>query len=214
MITFKKVNKWFGNHHVLKDVDFHVDAGEVVVICGPSGSGKSTLIRCINRLELVQEGDIVVDTMSLNDPRTNITRLRAEIGFVFQQFNLYPHKTALENVIMPALIARVPRSDATRRGMDALGRVGLAERLDHRAGELSGGEQQRVAIARALLMRPKLILADEPTGNLDVHTGEEVSDLLVRLNEEEGTAMVIVTHNQRLAEKMSRRMEIVDGKIC
>jgi polar amino acid transport system ATP-binding protein len=210
MITFKKVNKWFGNHHVLKDVDFHVGVGEVVVICGPSGSGKSTMIRCINKLEPVQQGDIVVDTMSLNDPRTNITRLRAEIGFVFQQFNLYPHKTALENVIMaPIKVRKMKRREAEALGMEILEQVELRNKAHSYPMNLSGGQQQRVAIARGLAMRPKIMLFDEPTSALDPEMIKEVLDVMRDLARE-GMTMVVVTHEMGFAKEVANRIAFID----
>ncbi|MGB7575916.1 MAG: amino acid ABC transporter ATP-binding protein, partial [Thermodesulfobacteriota bacterium] len=164
MIEFREVNKWFGSLQVLKDINLTVHQGEVVVVCGPSGSGKSTLIRCINGLELIQSGDIIVDGMSLNDPKTNITRLRAEVGMVFQQFNLYPHKTALENVILaPMKVRKQSREEAEKIAHDLMAKVGIPEKIDSYPAQLSGGQQQRVAIARALAMQPKIMLFDEPT---------------------------------------------------
>jgi polar amino acid transport system ATP-binding protein len=201
MITFKKVNKWFADHHVLRDIDFHVDAGEVVVVCGPSGSGKSTLIRCINRLEPIQKGEIIVDGQSLNDSRTNITRLRAEIGFVFQQFNLYPHKTALQNVILaPIRVRKMKRKEAEALGMKILEQVDLSEKAASYPSNLSGGQQQRVAIARGLAMHPKIMLFDEPTSALDPEMIKEVLDVMRDLAHE-GMTMVVVTHEMGFARE-------------
>lgn len=201
---------------ILNGLNLRLEAGESLAVMGASGVGKSTLLHIMGSLDPPTSGKVTFNGVDLYgmDEATLCRFRNREIGFVFQFHHLLPELNALENVMMPALIARVPKERSVRLGVAALEKVGLTGRLDHRAGELSGGEQQRVAIARALLMEPKLILADEPTGNLDVQTGEEVSDLLVRLNQDENMAMVIVTHNQRLAEKMSRRMEIVNGKIC
>jgi len=210
MITFKKVNKWFADHHVLRDIDFDVDAGEVVVVCGPSGSGKSTLIRCINQLEPIQKGEIIVDGLSLNDSRTNITRLRAEIGFVFQQFNLYPHKTALQNVILaPIRVRKMKRKEAEILGMKILERVGLSEKADSYPSNLSGGQQQRVAIARGLAMRPKIMLFDEPTSALDPEMIKEVLDVMRDLARE-GMTMVVVTHEMGFAREVAHRVAFID----
>jgi polar amino acid transport system ATP-binding protein len=210
MITFKKVNKWFADHHVLRDIDFHVDAGEVVVVCGPSGSGKSTLIRCINQLEPIQKGEIIVDGLSLNDSRTNITRLRAEIGFVFQQFNLYPHKTALQNVILaPIRVRKMKRKEAEAMGMKILDRVGLSEKAASYPSNLSGGQQQRVAIARGLAMRPKIMLFDEPTSALDPEMIKEVLDVM-RALAHEGMTMVVVTHEMGFAREVAHRVAFID----
>lgn len=201
---------------ILNGLNLRLEAGESLAVMGASGVGKSTLLHIMGSLDPPTSGKVTFNGVDLYamDEATLCRFRNREIGFVFQFHHLLPELNALENVMMPALIARVPKERSVRLGVAALEKVGLTGRLDHRAGELSGGEQQRVAIARALLMEPKLILADEPTGNLDVQTGEEVSDLLVRLNQDEDMAMVIVTHNHRLAEKMSRRMEIVNGKIC
>ncbi len=162
MIEFRDVHKWFGDLHVLKGIRLRVEAGEVLVVCGPSGSGKSTLIRTINRLEPIQKGELIVDGMKVHDPRTPMTKLRAEIGFVFQQFNLYPHMTALENVTLaPIKVRRMPRREAEDLGKEVLAKVGLADKLHQYPAQLSGGQQQRVAIARGLCMRPKIMLFDE-----------------------------------------------------
>ena len=210
MITFKKVNKWFGKLHVLKDIDLHVEPGEVVVICGPSGSGKSTLIRCINRLEPVQEGEIVVDNMPLKDSRTNLTRLRAEIGFVFQQFNLYPHMTALQNVTLaPVVVRKMKKGEAEALGLEILGNVGIPEKADSYPAQLSGGQQQRVAIARGLAMRPKIMLFDEPTSALDPEMINEVLDVMRKLAHE-GMTMIVVTHEMGFAKEVAHRIIFMD----
>jgi ABC-type polar amino acid transport system ATPase subunit len=214
MIRFEKVNKWFAKHHVLQDIDFHVDAGDVAVICGPSGSGKSTLIRCINRLEPIQSGDIVVDGMSLTDKKTNITRLRAEVGFVFQQFNLYPHMTALENVTLaPIKVRKMSRNEADELGRELLEKVGIQEKASAYPNQLSGGQQQRVAIARGLAMRPKIMLFDEPTSALDPEMINEVLDVMRKLAFE-GMTMAVVTHEMGFAREVANNMVFMDdGKI-
>ena len=210
MITFKKVNKWFDKLHVLKDIDLHIEPGEVVVICGPSGSGKSTLIRCINRLEPIQEGEIVVDNMRLKDSRTNLTRLRAEIGFVFQQFNLYPHMTALENVTLaPIQVRKMKRGEAEDLGREILKKVGIPEKADTYPAQLSGGQQQRVAIARGLAMRPKIMLFDEPTSALDPEMINEVLDVMRNLAHE-GMTMIVVTHEMGFAKEVAHRIIFMD----
>jgi polar amino acid transport system ATP-binding protein len=210
MITFKKVNKWFDKLHVLKDIDLHIEPGEVVVICGPSGSGKSTLIRCINRLEPIQEGEIVVDNMRLKDSRTNLTRLRAEIGFVFQQFNLYPHMTALENVTLaPIQVRKMKRGEAEDLGREILKKVGIPEKADSYPAQLSGGQQQRVAIARGLAMRPKIMLFDEPTSALDPEMINEVLDVMRKLAHE-GMTMIVVTHEMGFAREVAHRIIFMD----
>ena len=164
MISYKNVNKWYGELHVLNNINLEVEKGEVIVVCGPSGSGKSTLIRCINRLEPIQEGELVVDGMAVHDKKTNMTKIRAEIGFVFQAFNLYPHMTALGNTtIAPIKVRGIGKAEAEKLGREMLTRVGLEDRIDHYPAQLSGGQQQRVAIARGLCMQPKIMLFDEPT---------------------------------------------------
>lgn len=214
MITFAKVNKWFGKLHVLKNVDLHIEPGEVVVVCGPSGSGKSTLIRCINRLEDIQEGKLVVDGMNVHDRKTNMTRLRAEIGFVFQQFNLYPHMTALENVtIAPIKVRKMSREAAASLGREILKRVDLEDKADAYPAQLSGGQQQRVAIARGLCMRPRIMLFDEPTSALDPEMINEVLDVM-RVLAREGMTMIVVTHEMGFAREVAHRVVFLDdGRI-
>jgi len=211
MITFAKVNKWFGELHVLRDIDLRVSPGEVVVICGPSGSGKSTLIRCINRLEKIQKGEITVDGTPVHDHRTRMTQLRAEIGFVFQQFNLYPHMTALENITLaPIKVRKMNRAAAEKLGMEILERVGLADKAHSHPSQLSGGQQQRVAIARGLCMRPKIMLFDEPTSALDPEMINEVLDVMRDLARE-GMTMVVVTHEMGFAREVSNRVVFMDA---
>ncbi len=214
MIRFRGVNKWFGSLHVLKDIDLHVRAGEVVVVCGPSGSGKSTLIRCINRLEPIQKGEIAVDGMSLNDSTTDITKLRAEVGMVFQQFNLYPHMTALQNITLaPIKVRKQSRGEAERIARDLLVKVGIPEKAGNYPAQLSGGQQQRVAIARALAMQPKIMLFDEPTSALDPEMINEVLDVMVNLARE-GMTMIVVTHEMGFAKKVAHRIIFMDeGRI-
>lgn len=210
MIEFVGVHKWFNKLHVLDDINLRVAPGEVVVICGPSGSGKSTLIRCINRLERIQQGEIIVDGMPLQDHRTNITRLRAEIGFVFQQFNLYPHMTALQNVsLAPTKVRKVKKKEAERLSLDLLAKVGLQDKAHSYPAQLSGGQQQRVAIARGLAMRPKIMLFDEPTSALDPEMINEVLDVMRNLARE-GMTMVIVTHEMGFAREVSHRVIFMD----
>jgi ABC-type polar amino acid transport system ATPase subunit len=210
VITFKKVNKWFGKLHVLNNVDFQVDPGEVVVVCGPSGSGKSTLIRCINKLEPIQEGEIVVDNIPIHDHRINLTHLRAEIGFVFQQFNLYPHMTALQNITLAPINVRKTKPDeAEILGMQLLEKVGIEEKANAYPAQLSGGQQQRVAIARGLAMKPKIMLFDEPTSALDPEMINEVLDVMKDLARE-GMTMVVVTHEMGFAREVADRVSFMD----
>jgi polar amino acid transport system ATP-binding protein len=210
MISFKNVNKWFGDLHVLNNINLEVEKGEVVVICGPSGSGKSTLIRCINRLEPIQEGEIIVDSMKVHDKKTNMTQIRAEIGFVFQQFNLYPHMTALDNVtIAPIKVRKINKAKAKELGKQILDRVGLGDKAQHYPAQLSGGQQQRVAIARGLCMRPKIMLFDEPTSALDPEMIGEVLDVMVDLAKE-GMTMIVVTHEMGFAREVAKRVVFMD----
>jgi len=214
MISFKNVNKWFGDLHVLNGINLEVEKGEVVVVCGPSGSGKSTLIRCINRLETIQEGELIVDGMQVHDRKTNMTQIRAEIGFIFQQFNLYPHMTALENVtIAPMKVRKVQKAEAYELGQKTLARVGLGDRVKSYPAQLSGGQQQRVAIARGLCMRPKIMLFDEPTSALDPEMINEVLDVMRDLAKE-GMTMMVVTHEMGFAREVANRVVFMDeGKI-
>jgi polar amino acid transport system ATP-binding protein len=210
MISYKNVNKWYGELHVLNNIDLEVEKGEVIVVCGPSGSGKSTLIRCINRLEPIQEGELVVDGMAVHDKKTNMTKIRAEIGFVFQSFNLYPHMTALGNVtIAPIKVRKTPKKEAEKLGRKTLTRVGLEERIDHYPAQLSGGQQQRVAIARGLCMQPKIMLFDEPTSALDPEMINEVLDVMRDLAKE-GMTMMVVTHEMGFAREVASRVVFMD----
>jgi polar amino acid transport system ATP-binding protein len=210
MIQFTHVHKWFGKLHVLNDINLTVSAGEVAVICGPSGSGKSTLIRCINKLEPIVSGEILVDGTQVHDKRTNLTRLRAEIGFVFQQFNLYPHMTALENVTLaPMKVRKLSRKEAEASGMVLLEKVGIQDKARAYPAQLSGGQQQRVAIARGLAMRPKIMLFDEPTSALDPEMINEVLDVMRKLANE-GMTMVVVTHEMGFAREVSSHIIFMD----
>jgi polar amino acid transport system ATP-binding protein len=214
MIDLRRVSKWFGPLRVLVDVDLRVDAGEVLVICGPSGSGKSTLLRCINGLEPIQQGAITVDGMILGDPGTDLRKLRAEIGMVFQAFNLYPHMTVLDNITLaPRIVRRRPRDAAERTARQLLAKVGIPEKTAAYPSQLSGGQQQRVAIARALAMQPKIMLFDEPTSALDPEMINEVLDVMVALAQE-GMTMIVVTHEMGFARKVADRLVFMDeGRI-
>ena len=214
MISFKNVNKWYGELHVLNGIDLEIAKGEVVVVCGPSGSGKSTLIRCINRLEPIQKGELVVDNMAVHDKKINMTKIRADIGFVFQSFNLYPHMTALENVtIAPLKVKKMKKAEAEKIGREMLTRVGLEDRIEHYPAQLSGGQQQRVAIARGLCMNPKIMLFDEPTSALDPEMINEVLDVMRDLAKE-GMTMMVVTHEMGFAREVASRVVFMDeGKI-
>ncbi|QJB57533.1 amino acid ABC transporter ATP-binding protein [Pseudodesulfovibrio sp. zrk46] len=211
MISFKNVNKWYGDFHVLNNINLEIEKGEVVVICGPSGSGKSTLIRCINRLEPIQEGDIIVDGMNVSDSRTNMTMLRAEVGFVFQQFNLYPHMTVLDNILLaPTMVRRQPKGKATALAMELLKKVDIPDKAGSYPSQLSGGQQQRVAIARGLAMQPKIMLFDEPTSALDPEMINEVLDVMKSLARE-GMTMICVTHEMGFAREVADRVIFMDG---
>jgi polar amino acid transport system ATP-binding protein len=210
MVEFRKVNKWFGSLHVLKDIDLQIAAGEVVVVCGPSGSGKSTLIRCINRLEATQSGSIIVDGLSLNDPGTNPVKLRANVGMVFQAFNLYPHMTVLRNITLaPMKVKRLSAAQAEQIAMKLLERVGIPDKAEAYPANLSGGQQQRVAIARALAMQPKIMLFDEPTSALDPEMINEVLEVMTDLARE-GMTMIVVTHEMGFARRVAHRVVFMD----
>lgn len=214
MIEFKNVDKSFGQTAVLHDINLRIQPGEVVVIIGPSGSGKSTLLRCINKLEVISRGQLLVDGMDVNDPKVDERLIRQEAGMVFQQFYLFPHLSALENVMFgPIRVRGMSRADAEQRARTLLAKVGLSERAHHYPSELSGGQQQRVAIARALAVKPKLMLFDEPTSALDPELRHEVLTVMKDLAEE-GMTMVIVTHEIGFAEKVASRLIFVDkGRI-
>ncbi len=210
IIVCRGVQKWYDDFHVLRGIDLTVQAGEVIVIFGPSGSGKSTFIRTINRLEEHQEGDIIVDGIELSHDIRNVEAIRSEVGMVFQQFNLFPHLTALQNVTLgPIWVRRMPRSKANERAMELLERVGIPEQANKFPAQLSGGQQQRVAIARALAMQPKIMLFDEPTSALDPEMIKEVLDVMHNLAQS-GMTMLVVTHEMGFARGVADRMLFFD----
>jgi ABC-type polar amino acid transport system ATPase subunit len=210
VIEFHQVNKWFGSLHVLREIDLNIEAGEVVVVCGPSGSGKSTLIRCINRLETIQSGELIVDGLSLSNPKLDTAKLRANVGMVFQSFNLYPHMTALQNITLaPVKVKGLRQPEAEKQATDLLNRVGIPDKASAYPANLSGGQQQRVAIARALAMRPKIMLFDEPTSALDPEMINEVLEVMSDLAHE-GMTMVVVTHEMGFARRVASRIVFMD----
>ena len=211
IITFDKVNKWYGNNfHVLRDIDLQVGTGERIVVCGPSGSGKSTLIRCINRLEEHQQGRLVVDGVEITDDLKAIDDVRKKVGMVFQQFNLFPHLTVLENLTLsPMWVGRLPKKEAEEKAMEQLRRVRIAEQALKYPLQLSGGQQQRVAIARALCLTPKIMLFDEPTSALDPEMIKEVLDVMIEMAEQ-GITMVCVTHEMGFAKAVADRVIFMD----
>jgi general L-amino acid transport system ATP-binding protein len=209
-IQMSGVHKWFGDFHVLKDINLSVHRGERIVVCGPSGSGKSTMIRCINRLEEHQKGQIVVDGIELSQDVKNIDMVRREVGMVFQQFNLFPHLTVLENLTLaPIWVRKMPKAEAEANAMKYLARVRIPEQAKKYPGQLSGGQQQRVAIARSLCMQPKIMLFDEPTSALDPEMIKEVLDVMVGLAED-GMTMICVTHEMGFARTVADRMIFMD----
>ena len=211
IIEIKHVHKWFGRTHALNDVSLEVVPGEVLVIIGPSGSGKSTLLRSVNHLETVTSGQIIIDGVDLTDKATNINAVRAEIGMVFQQFNLFPHLTALENIALAQRIVRKrAEAEAEKTARDLLDRVGIPEKADSYPGQLSGGQQQRVAIARALAMDPKIMLFDEPTSALDPEMIKEVLDVMLVLAKS-GMTMLCVTHEMGFARAAAQRIVFMDA---
>ncbi|MEA2658878.1 MAG: polar amino acid transport system ATP-binding protein [Candidatus Binatota bacterium] len=214
MIEFRNVNKWFGSLHVLRDIDLTIEAGKVVVVCGPSGSGKSTLIRCINRLETIQSGDIVVDGLSLSNSRLDLANLRTRVGMVFQSFNLYPHMTVLANITLaPIKVKGLAKREAEEIAAELLARVGIPDKAQVYPANLSGGQQQRVAIARALAMKPKVMLFDEPTSALDPEMINEVLEVMTDLARD-GMTMVVVTHEMGFARRVAHGVVFMDeGKI-
>ena len=211
LISFERVNKWYGNgYHVLRDIDLNVRAGERIVICGPSGSGKSTLIRCVNGLEEYQEGKLTVAGTVLSDDVRALDTVRREVGMVFQQFNLFPHLSVLENLTLsPMWVGKMPKKEAEERAMQQLARVRIAEQAHKYPLQLSGGQQQRVAIARALAMDPIAMLFDEPTSALDPEMVNEVLDVMVQLARE-GMTMMCVTHEMGFARKVAHRVIFMD----
>jgi glutamate transport system ATP-binding protein len=211
LVVLDKVNKWFGELHVLRDIDLAIHRGEVLVVIGPSGSGKSTLCRTINRLEPIDKGTITFDGKPLAEEGRSLARLRADIGMVFQSFNLFAHKTVLQNVTLgPIKVRKMSKDKAREQAMKLLERVGIAEKAHQYPAELSGGQQQRAAIARALAMGPKLMLFDEPTSALDPEMIKEVLDVMVELARE-GTTMVVVSHEMGFARSAARRVAFMDG---
>lgn len=209
-IAIRSLDKWYGTYHALRNVTLSVKPGERIVICGPSGSGKSTFIRCVNHLEEHQQGEIVVNGVTLNDSLKNIDAIRRDVGMVFQHFNLFPHLTVLENCALPQILSRgTPRKLAEERGMQLLERVRIPEQALKYPGQLSGGQQQRVAIARALCMAPKIMLFDEPTSALDPEMVKEVLETMVALAED-GMTMIVVTHEMGFARRVADRVVFMD----
>jgi general L-amino acid transport system ATP-binding protein len=210
IITINKLNKWYGKFHVLKDIDLEVNKTEKIVICGPSGSGKSTLIRCINRLEVHQEGSIVVDGTELTDDVKQINEIRSDVGMVFQHFNLFPHLTVLENcTLAPIWVRKKSKLEADEMAMELLTKVKIPDQAKKYPGQLSGGQQQRVAIARALCMQPRVMLFDEPTSALDPEMIKEVLETMIELAES-GMTMLVVTHEMGFANKVADRVIFMD----
>ena len=214
MIDIKNISKWYGSFQVLTDCTTSIQKGEVVVVCGPSGSGKSTLIKTVNALEPIQKGDVVVDGVSITDPKTDLPKMRSQVGMVFQHFELFPHLSVTENLTLAQMkVLSRPKDEALKRGLKMLDRVGLMVHKDKFPGQLSGGQQQRVAIARALSMDPIVMLFDEPTSALDPEMVGEVLDVMVLLAKE-GMTMMVVTHEMGFARKVSHRVVFMDaGKI-
>ena len=210
IIQIKDVNKWFGDFQVLKNINLNVEKNKKIVVCGPSGSGKSTLIRCINRLEEHQQGSIVVDGNELTEDTKNIEQIRAEVGMVFQQFNLFPHLSILDNcTLAPIWVKKMPKKEAEELGMKHLEKVQIADQAHKFPGQLSGGQQQRCAIARALCMEPKIMLFDEPTSALDPEMIKEVLDVMVNLAKQ-GMTMIVVTHEMGFAKEVADQMIFMD----
>jgi ABC-type polar amino acid transport system ATPase subunit len=214
MIKIENVYKSFGDHEVLKNINLHVSTGEVLVIIGPSGSGKSTLLRCMNRLEKISSGKVVVDGYDISSKDTNINFVRTEIGMVFQQFNLFPHKTVMDNICLgPLQVRKVSKKDAETTAVNLLKKVGLSEKANAYPDQLSGGQQQRIAIARSLALNPKALLFDEPTSSLDPELVGDVLDVMKNLAKE-GMTMVVVTHEMGFAKEMADRVIFMDeGRI-
>ncbi len=211
IIELQSVNKWYGEFHVLRNINLNVKKGERIVVCGPSGSGKSTMIRCINRLEEHQKGHIIVDGTELTNDLKNIDAIRREVGMVFQHFNLFPHLTVLENLTLgPIWVLKKPKAEAEEIAMKYLTRVRIPEQAGKYPGQLSGGQQQRVAIARSLCMNPKIMLFDEPTSALDPEMVKEVLDVMIGLAQEGGMTMLCVTHEMGFARKVADRVIFMD----
>ena len=211
MIKVENLHKYFGKLEVLKGIDYEINEKEVVCVIGPSGSGKSTFLRCLNLLEEVTDGAIYIEGVKINDPKTNINDIRTEVGMVFQQFNLFPHMTVLDNIMMaPMQVRKLKKADAEKLALDLLDKVGLRAKADNFPQQLSGGQQQRVAIARALAMKPKIMLFDEPTSALDPEMVNEVLDVMKDLAKE-GMTMVVVTHEMGFAREVGDRVLFMDG---
>jgi general L-amino acid transport system ATP-binding protein len=211
IISLQDVNKWYGQFHVLRNINLEVAPGERIVVCGPSGSGKSTMIRCINRLEEHQKGHIIVDGTELTNDLKHIETIRKDVGMVFQHFNLFPHLTVLENLTLgPMWVLKKPRAEAEATAMKYLERVRIPDQAKKFPGQLSGGQQQRVAIARSLCMSPKIMLFDEPTSALDPEMVKEVLDVMVNLAQESGMTMICVTHEMGFARKVANRVIFMD----
>ena len=209
-IQMTNINKYFGDFHVLKDINFHVKQGEIVVVCGPSGSGKSTLIRCINGLEEINSGEIIVDNLNMHENKKNLQKIRTEVGMVFQHFNLFPHLTILENItIAQTLVKKVNKEEAKSTALELLKKVKLEDKASSYPGDLSGGQKQRVAIARSLAMRPKVLLFDEPTSALDPETIGDVLSVMKELAKENYT-IVCVTHEMGYAKEVGDRIVFMD----
>lgn len=214
LVEIRDVSKSYGAVPVLKGVSLDIAAGEVVAVIGRSGSGKSTLLRCVNGLEPIQAGAITVDGVKVNDPATNLRKLRQQVGIVFQQFNLFPHLDAVRNVMCGlTTVHRTPHKEARERAVTMLERVGLGAHAHKYPSELSGGQQQRVAIARALVKEPEVLLADEPTGALDEATRDEILELLEGIRRDRGLTLVIVTHDSAVARRAERRLHLRDGVV-
>ena len=212
IIEMEKVNKWYGEFHVLKDIDLSVHKGEIIVVCGPSGSGKSTMIRCINRLEEHQSGIIRVKGTELNHDVKNIDTIRAETGMVFQHFNLFPHLTVLQNLTLAQVwVRKKPKKEAEETAMKFLDRVHIPDQAKKYPGQLSGGQQQRVAIARSLCMSPNIMLFDEPTSALDPEMISEVLEVMLELAKQDGMTMIVVTHEMGFARKVANCVIFMDG---
>lgn len=211
MIEIKNVSKWYGDFQVLKNCSVNVEKGEVVVVCGPSGSGKSTLIKTVNALEPFQQGEIRINGISVGDPKTDLAKLRSHVGMVFQHFELFPHMSIRDNLALAQIkVLGRDKAEAEERGLKLLDRVGLLKHSEKFPGQLSGGQQQRVAIARAIAAKPPIIMADEPTGNLDSKAGADIMGKLIKLNDE-GATIILITHDNKLARVAKRVITIKDG---
>ena len=214
VIRIENLHKYFGDNQVLRGIDLEVMPGEKVVVLGPSGSGKSTMLRCINALEETTSGKIYVNDVDITSPKTDINKVREHLGMVFQRFNLWPHKTVLENVALaPKLVSGVNKAEAEKKAMEMLKRVGLAEKANAYPASLSGGQQQRTAIGRAIVKNPDILLCDEPTGALDYNTSKEILKLIETVNQKYGNTIVMVTHNDAIKDMADRVVKLRDGMI-